>query len=189
MIERERNDLSPTGTARRDAMLGELVEVMRQTHRQRRIRRRTAGVICCGLGVGLAGWFAFQSPNAWERGSKVVERGVSEPERVVSSGGPASVPSGVKDEREGETDRRGGVTIVPWESSSRRTEMVVTDPSIRMRFAVHPTLIVEHVDDDTLVTLLVRIHRPAGLIRIGDRVALTVAVTDDELEAKVHKRN
>jgi len=39
------------------------------------------------------------------------------------------------------------------------------------------------------VTLLGRIHRPAGLIRIGDRVALTVAVTDDELEAKVHKRN
>ena len=59
-----------------------------------------------------------------------------------------------------------------------RYEVVATDPGILDRYAPRSaTHRIEIIDDDTLLTELAAIDRPAGLIRYGDRIWLSAPVT------------
>ena len=57
-------------------------------------------------------------------------------------------------------------------------QYVRTDPNILDRYSVRPTSRVTYLDDEALLAELVAIGRPAGLIRMGDSVRLTVDVTN-----------
>ncbi len=60
---------------------------------------------------------------------------------------------------------------------------VDTNPQVIDRYrAAQPRRLVERVNDEELLRALTAIDRPAGLVRIGDEVRLTVHVTDDELK-------
>lgn len=60
---------------------------------------------------------------------------------------------------------------------------VSTDESSLQRMRPDPRPIVVQIDDRELLQTLVEIGRPAGIIRIGDRLALSAPVTDDELSS------
>ena len=55
---------------------------------------------------------------------------------------------------------------------------VRTDPSVLQRFAARPTSRTVLLDDEALLDELAAMNRPAGLIRVGDRVWLTADVVD-----------
>ncbi len=63
-------------------------------------------------------------------------------------------------------------------------ELVHTDPTIRERYEATPATTIVRIDDGQLLSTLVEIGRPAGLIRFGERVALSAPVTDDELRGQ-----
>jgi hypothetical protein len=56
MTEHERSQLTPDGEARREVMLGELVEAMNAIHHRRRVRRRLAGVAVMLLVFAGVAW-------------------------------------------------------------------------------------------------------------------------------------
>jgi hypothetical protein len=58
---------------------------------------------------------------------------------------------------------------------------VQTDPSIAERFRAAPIPIIVPINDAQLIETLVEIGRPAGLIQVGERIALSAPVTDEEL--------
>ena len=60
-------------------------------------------------------------------------------------------------------------------------QIVHTDPGAAERYRATPQPLVVTIDDAQLVRTLIEIGRPAGLIRIGERVALSAAVTDEKL--------
>jgi hypothetical protein len=62
------------------------------------------------------------------------------------------------------------------------SHIVHTDPTVLERCRARPTGSVLRIDDRTLLTALVSINRPAGLIRIDGQVRLSAPVTDAELE-------
>jgi hypothetical protein len=155
MSERQET-LTQAGAARREAMLRDLVTVMHRTHRARRLRRRAITATCGIIIVGAAIRMAYYDSDHHRAGPMPVEyasTGTEEPGR-----------------RPGESDG--------W----RTTEFIHTDPVIKVRLAARPDPVVERIDDDTVITLLARLQRPAGLVRIGDRVAFTAPVTDEELD-------
>jgi hypothetical protein len=59
--------------------------------------------------------------------------------------------------------------------------IIETIPGVLERHRAKPTGKVTRIDDAALVATLASINRPAGLVRIGDRVWLTAPVTDAEL--------
>lgn len=69
----------------------------------------------------------------------------------------------------------------PIQSLLQTVVLVQTDPTVSDRFRGSPPSIIEAIDDVQLVTVLGEIGRPAGLIRFGDRLALSAVVTDEEL--------
>lgn len=70
---------------------------------------------------------------------------------------------------------------VPSTDETSRVSRVTTDESIVQRMRPEPIPMVVRINDEQLLQTLVHIGRPAGLIRIGDRLALSAPVTDDEL--------
>lgn len=66
------------------------------------------------------------------------------------------------------------------ETVASRTEHVQTDQGITARLRASPPTLVTRINDAQLLHTLVEIGRPAGLIRFGDRVALSAPVTDEE---------
>ena len=58
---------------------------------------------------------------------------------------------------------------------------VQTDPNVVERFSAAPTPVIVRINDAQLIETLVAIGRPAGLIQVGERVALSAPVTDEEL--------
>lgn len=72
----------------------------------------------------------------------------------------------------------GGVTV---QTPPLAIQYVKTDPSAVQRYRAKPRPIVVIIDDAQLVRTLIEIGRPAGLIRVGERVALSASVTDEEL--------
>ncbi len=64
MTDHERSQLTPTGEARREQMLDELLGTMQQIHRRRRVRRRLVGVaamllLFAGVVWGVASQLSF----------------------------------------------------------------------------------------------------------------------------------
>jgi hypothetical protein len=150
------NPLTPQGEARRDGMLGELAEIMSRTHRARRVRRRVIGSTgCLGLllVVGRLAMPLFTHPG--EVRPQIVEH---LPNREAPAAAKAIAQT------------RPAITL-----------RVRTDPSIVERYRAAPTGAIVRMDDATLIETLAAIHRPAGLIRFADRVALSAPVTDAEL--------
>ena len=137
-------------------MLGELVGIMAQTRRARRVRRRVLATVgCVGLllVVGRLAMPLFTRP------------GVVRPQ-IVEHLPDREAPAAVK----AIAQTRPAITL-----------RVRTDPSIVERYRAAPTGVIVRMDDATLIETLAAIHRPAGLIRFADRVALSAPVTDAEL--------
>ncbi len=147
--------LSQAGQARREAMLDELVAVVSQTHRARRLRRHVLGsgvVVCLVLllmRLGLPG------AGGLDDGRLLVNRTPDE-RRVVT---PTEAP------------RRSGCVTV----------LVQTDPTVVDRYRARTTGLAVRMDDRMLLNALASINRPTGLIRFGDSLRLTAPVTDAEL--------
>jgi len=66
-------------------------------------------------------------------------------------------------------------------SQATRVVYVATDPDVIRRYRASSQPIVVWVNDAQLIEVLAQMGRPAGLIRFGDRLALSAPVTDDEL--------
>ena len=146
--------LSPAGLARREAMFDELVEVMTRTHRARRTRRRMLAIGgCTGLLLLL---IRLSLPVA------------STPTKApqIADGPPQRSTGNVIDNS---PEHRACVTV-----------LVQTDPAVVERYRARPTGRIVRMDDRMLLETLASIHRPAGLIRFGDRIRLSAAVTDAE---------
>ncbi|HUU82431.1 MAG TPA: hypothetical protein VM243_02900 [Phycisphaerae bacterium] len=158
MTDQPPEALSPTGRDRREAMLDELVRTMERTHRNRRTRRRVLGttaVVCLLLLL-----VRLALPEASTPGS---EPQITRNDATVSD--PIEPPP---------APRRPAVVTV----------LVQTDPSVLDRFRAQPTHRVVRIDDSQLVATLASINRPAGLIRFGDSLRLSTAVTDADLGLK-----
>ena len=147
--------LSPTGLARREAMLDELVEVVKRTRRTRRMRRRMLATGGCAALILMVIWLGV--PGAFVRtdAPQFAEDSHSRP-----TGAAPDVPA----------KRRASVTVV-----------IKTDPTVVERCRARPTGRIVQMDDRMLLETLAAIDRPAGLIRFGDQIRLSAAVTDAEL--------
>jgi hypothetical protein len=78
------------------------------------------------------------------------------------------------------------VKVVPAPTPAPLIVRVASDPGALERHRALPRRIVRRLGDDELLRALVAIDRPAGLIRLGDRVRLTAPVTDAELARFSH---
>lgn len=147
--------LSSAGLARREVMLGELVGVMKRTHRGRRVRRRllaTGGGVCL---VFLLIRLALLGASDPSDPARIAENPTGSSEVVY----PAEAPS-----------RPASITVI-----------VKTDASILERCRAEPTQRIVRMDDSMLLETLASINRPAGLIRYGGQTRLSTPVTDAEL--------
>lgn len=153
MSDPESDRLSPAGHARREAMLGELLEVVKRTQRARRLRRRATIVGGCAGLVLLC--VVFNWPGA---------PGPARQMANLSTGQP--------------TDLR---LVEAPRTPACITSIVKTDVSVLVRYRAVPEPVVVRMDDRMLVQTLASIGRPAGLIRFGDDVRLSRPVTDAEL--------
>ncbi len=159
MNERPDIKLSREGQARRDAMLTELIEVVHRTRRARRTRRRIVTVASCAVILLGTGWLLSVSLRvANDTKPQFVEQVPSHP-----------------------TDRE---TSVPSATLSSIVIRVQNDPTVIDRFRAMPSDIIIRMNDSMLIDTLATIRRPAGLMRIGDRIALSAPVSDAELGIK-----
>ena len=157
MNDPQTEPLSPAGLARREAMLEDLIGVVKRTHRVRRVRRRAlaaGGCVCVTL---MAVWLALPGASGPHRVASTVQRPTGGPDvRVVE---PPLVPV-----------RQACVIAI-----------VHTDPTVLERCRARSTGLVVRMDDRMLLDTLASIDRPAGLIRFGNRVRLSAPVTDADL--------
>lgn len=155
MDETRREALTPTGIARRDAMLIELVQVAQRRHRTRRIRRRfvTGAVV---LAVAILS-VRFGSPTALETRRS--------PQMATSS------------------PYRTGRTNAVGADRARRciVQRVPTRVGTVERLRAQPTERIVRMDDALLLETLASVYRPSGLIRVGEGVRLSTPVTDAQL--------
>jgi hypothetical protein len=68
------------------------------------------------------------------------------------------------------------------------TVYVHSDATIEARYRADSAPIVVWIDDAQLIRTLIEVGRPAGLIHIGDRLALSAPVTDDEIRMQNRDR-
>ena len=155
----QHESLSPEGQARRDAMLGELLADMSQVHRRRR-RVRAGAFSSIAAALILAAVLQVVSLKSPELpiASNVDNVGATP---IIA----APVDAGASAAAQPESG-------IVW---------VSTDPTVLARMTSAPTPIVVYINDAELLETLVHIGRPAGLIRFGDRLALSAPVTDEEL--------
>ncbi len=145
--------LSPHGAVRRERMLGELTRDMRQVHQVRRRRRNVAIVaapLLLTIVVGLLLRNLGTSPNHPGSGPIVKGPDLLAPAPPIELVSPAAV-----------------ITIV-------RT----TAPTPDQLIARSDGAIVQALSDSELLDTLAALHRPAGLVRAGDRTWLTRSVAD-----------
>ena len=154
--------LSREGNARREAMVGPLVEVMRRTHRSRRRRRQmvagagTLSVLFMVLKLAMPGGMTTQDD------AQFADQGGD----VILFGG-KQVP---------------GPRAWNWEIiRAYETTIIGTDPTVRDRFRAAPARRVAMLTDRMLLDDLVALGRPAGLIRMGNQVRLSAPVTNADL--------
>ncbi len=150
--------LSAAGEKRRDAMLGELVQVVDRTHRNRQTRR---ALVAAASGVALIGIAVNLIP--------VPPGDAGTSDRMV-----LTMPSP-------SPDLPPTVTPPAATTPACITQRVQTDPAILDRYRAAPLRLIKRIDDRTLLETLASINRPAGIIRYGDRVALTHPVDDESL--------
>lgn len=156
-------NLSAAGRRRRQAMLGELLDDLGTLRRTRAERRRMAmsGAVVAGVGaavllsiVGRGPMSPGPRPRGWPVGTGMIATAPQAP----------------------------GVLAVTDPSISGRW-CVRTDPDALRRYsgaAPVGAVIVEAIDDRSLVNELEAIGRPAGLIRSGGRVWLTAIVAENQ---------
>jgi hypothetical protein len=150
-MQLERHDqLSELGRARRDAMLGELVGVMQQHHRQRKLRRSVAAIGATVLLVACGLYYAASA----------------------NSNMPAAPARIVQHEPVEETAPLPSPAVVV------RIARVETQPGIAERYRAEASNIVVAIDDTELLETLQRYDRPTGLVRMGGEVFLTASVVD-----------
>ena len=156
MNESPDGQLSQVGRARREEMLGELVEVMERTHRARRVRRRALAT--GGSALVLAIFMYLVLPR--------VSQNPPVPDFVENT--PQRVPAPI------------GVQAEP-QRTTVLTKVITSDPSVLERLRADPPQAVIRMNDRMLLDALASIDRPAGLIRLGDDIRLSAPVTDAEL--------
>ncbi len=150
--------LSPTGEARRAAMLGALAGEVRRAGRRRRVRRGATGgaAACAFLLVVLS------------------------PAMIVLSNRPGSVMS-IAHESTPSPESDWILRTPP-----ARMQVVHTDPAALERAMVYTRIDLDalSVSDAELVQDLRAAGRPTGLMRIDGRTRLTAPVTDAQLFPK-----
>lgn len=151
-------ELSPDGAARYEAMLGPLQEAVVRRGRVRRSRRRIAngvGTVAI-LALVVIGITSIQRPDAAPR--------ITDSGKAPSVSDPATP------------------TIAP-DSTRVAIEYVETEPGVLARYRAADTVDVSRytVSDYKVVEILHDIGRPTGIIRKGEHVRLTAAVTDAAL--------
>ena len=154
----QHESLSAEGQARRDAMLGELLVDMSQVHRRRR-RVRAGAFSSIAAALILAGVLRV---GLFESGKLPIAANVDKDGDLPMSAAPISADPAPSRSESG----------IVW---------VSTDVTILARMTSAPAPIVVYINDAELLETLVHIGRPAGLIRFGDRLALSAPVTDEEL--------
>lgn len=147
------NRLTPSGEARRQAMLGELIAAMESHHRTRAVRRNIAVLSAAALLVAGAAYFVA-SASSGDR-----DMGAPAPTQVAASNA----------ERE--------------EPVVMRVVHVQTDPGVLDRYRAAPPPLIVRVDDAALLETLEQFDRPTGLVRMGDDVFLTASVADEPANA------
>lgn len=181
MTESANEALSRAGEMRREAMLDDLLDVMARTQRARRTRRRTiaaTATICVSvLAVWVVGPFSGVDSN--ERVSPIADNGLGrDPTTTKFAPAPHAIGTNLAGDP-GHLQRR----VAPPAPVNRAVVIrtVRTDPSIVERYRATSVDRAVRLDDEALIDTLASIHRPAGLIRFGDRVALSAPVTDAQL--------
>ena len=155
----QHESLSPEGQARRDVMLGELLADLSQVHRRRR-RVRLGALSSVAAALILAA---------------VLRVGLFEP---------AKLPIAANVDKDSATPIIAAPIDAGASAAAQPESGIVwisTDPAVLARMTSAPTPIVVYINDAELLQTLVHIGRPAGLIRFGDRLALSAPVTDEEL--------
>ena len=152
MNDRQSEALSPAGLARREAMLDELIDAVKRTHRTRRLRRQLLAAGGCACLLLVLVWLALLG---------------------------ASIPGDVRQFAEDSPDHpTGAMAENPPERQVCVTEVIQTDPTVLERYRARPTGRIMRMDDHVLLDTLAAIGRPAGLIRFGHRIRLSAPVTD-----------
>ncbi len=184
MNEQQTNRLSEAGEARRNAMLGELVQVVDRTRRVRRARRL---VIASGAALGIVLILSqLQLPDGspMNPSNRIVDKQATQPEStgaMAKHDSPAGTPA-VADIREAPAPRDGLPRSTPREPASDGiTTIVRTDPAVVPRYRASPARLVVHLDDAALERTLASIDRPARLIPSDKGLQLDAPVTDEEL--------
>lgn len=137
-------------------MLAELTEAMGRIHgRRRRARRAIAGAAVVALiAIAILVVHPLLSTTRLPR-----EYVAGSGDRLIDS--PTVVPD------------------IP--AGPRLITIVRTDPAVLDRLGANPTSSAVILDDRSLLAALKAIDRPTGLIRFGNEVHLTAAVTDRDL--------
>ena len=148
------DSLSPKGRSRRDAMLADMLRLVDVT-RARRRRRRQAASAATMLLLALALFRVARFAGPDEPGLAI--RGPSH------EGSTAVVVGRVAD------------------SGVRLTELVHDDATSVERLRADAPRRIIWLDDESLLSELASMNRPAGLLRHNGETRLTVAVTDEEL--------
>lgn len=177
MMEQDKHALSPEGRQRREAMLDELLDHVDRRRTTRITRRRVAwivsvlvvGVLC----VRMAWW-----PDGGANGSR---------DRIVdATGGDAAQGVNGSDGGGLEAVEPGSLAQVVTRRQPRDVIFVESDPAVLERYRTQEAPgLVRRVDDLGLIESLAAINRPAGLIRIGDKVRPSRPVSDAELALNV----
>ena len=77
-------------------------------------------------------------------------------------------------------NNRPSIDSVPPAQIASRFEIVQTDPAIAQRLGTTSAPNVEWLDDQSLLSALNELHRPAGLIRADGKTWLTRSVVDPQ---------
>jgi hypothetical protein len=151
--------LTPIGERRRQAMLTELTGYMERVHHGRRLRRR---------GAALAVLLALSAVIAV---AAMSGRNGPPPKTIAGD-----LPTGT---------HPAEITIPDEPASLINVAIVKSDPAIvdkyRATVTTYTNIRVERLDDETLLSELAAMGRPAGLISMEGKTYLTADVSDEAL--------
>ncbi|MFG0251860.1 MAG: hypothetical protein ACF8NJ_03195 [Phycisphaerales bacterium JB038] len=153
--------LTPAGETRRDAMLTELTGYMQQVHRGRR-RRRRGGALA--LLVALSAVIAVAAMSG---------RSTPPPKQIADNS-----PNG-----------NSTVNSLPEAPVSLVSVAIVkSDADVmdkyRAKVTTYSNIRVERLDDETLLSELAAMGRPAGLVQMEGKTYLTADVADDAVRER-----
>ncbi len=184
MNEQQPNRLSEAGEARREAMLGELVQAVDKTRRIRRTRRL---VIASAAALGLffiLSQLQLPTGSPMDQSNRIVDQESAQPAssaKVAQNGIPNGAPT-VANGQEVPVRKHDPSREAPRDPASVGiTTIVQTDPAVGERFRAVPVRLVVHMDNAELERTLESIDRPARVLPTEEGLQLSAPVTDEEL--------